>query len=156
MNPKAAVLLLLPTLACAVGPNYVKPEIPVPKAWNEGGATQAAASAASLQSWWTEFRDPTLDRLVNEAVAGNLDLKLAAARIREARAARGIAASAGLPQLGANAAYARTHNARATGTCSKPDSTQAGRSTSSAACGETRRRHSPTSRRPKKADARSW
>ena len=110
MNPKAAVLLLLPTLACAVGPNYVKPEIPVPKAWNEGRATQAAPSAASLQSWWTEFRDPTLDRLVNEAVAGNLDLKLAAARIREARAARGIAASAGLPQLGANAAYARTHN----------------------------------------------
>ncbi len=110
MNPKAAVLLLLPTLACAVGPNYVKPEIPVPKAWNEGGATQAAPSAASLQSWWTEFRDPTLDRLVNEAVAGNLDLKLAAARIREARAARGIAASAGLPQVGANAAYARTHN----------------------------------------------
>ncbi|MFI4945364.1 MAG: TolC family protein, partial [Burkholderiales bacterium] len=110
MNPKAAVLLLLPTLACAVGPNYTKPEIPTPKAWNEGKGLQAAPSTASLESWWTEFRDPTLDRLVREAVAGNLDLKLAAARIREARAARGIAASAGLPQVGANAAYARTHN----------------------------------------------
>lgn len=110
MNSKAAALLLLPTLACAVGPNYTKPEIPVPKAWNEARALQAVSSAASLQSWWTEFRDPTLDRLVREAVAGNLDLKLAAARIREARAARGIAASAGLPQVGANAAYARTHN----------------------------------------------
>jgi NodT family efflux transporter outer membrane factor (OMF) lipoprotein len=111
MNPKAAALLLLPTFACAVGPNYTKPEIPVPKAWNEGRALQATQSAASLASWWTQFQDPTLDRLVNEAVAGNLDLKIAAARIREARAARGIAASAGLPQVGANGAYARTHNA---------------------------------------------
>ena len=110
MSPKAAVLLLLPTLACAVGPTYIKPEIPVPKAWNEGRAMQAAPSAAPLESWWTQFQDPTLDRLVNEAVAGNLDLKIAGARIREARAARGIAASAGLPQVGASAAYARTHN----------------------------------------------
>ena len=47
---------------------------------------------------------------MNEAVAGNLDLKIAAARIREARAARGIAASAGLPQVGVTGAYARTHN----------------------------------------------
>ena len=31
MNPKAAALLLLPTLACAVGPNYTKPEIPGPQ-----------------------------------------------------------------------------------------------------------------------------
>jgi NodT family efflux transporter outer membrane factor (OMF) lipoprotein len=108
MKPQAAGLLLLPTLACAVGPNYTKPQIPVPKAWNE--AVPMAASAESLARWWTEFQDPTLDRLVNEAVAGNLDLKIAAARIREARAARGIAASAGLPQVAVNGAYARTHN----------------------------------------------
>jgi NodT family efflux transporter outer membrane factor (OMF) lipoprotein len=105
MNPRAAALLLLPTLACAVGPNYTKPEIPVPRAWNEGRGMEATESAVSLATWWTEFQDPTLDRLVNEAVAGNLDLKIAAARIREARAARGIAASAGLPQLGVGAAY---------------------------------------------------
>ena len=110
MNPKAAALLLLPTLACAVGPNYTRPEIPVPQSWNEGRAMQATQSTASLATWWTQFQDPTLDRLVNEAMAGNLDLKIAAARIREARAARGIAASAGLPQAGVNGAYARTHN----------------------------------------------
>ncbi len=108
MNPKAAALLLLPTLACAVGPNYTKPQIPVPKTWNE--AMPKAANAESLARWWTKFQDPTLDRLVKDAVEGNLGLKIAAARIREARAARGIAASAGLPQVGANAAYARTHN----------------------------------------------
>ena len=106
MNPRPAALLLLPTLACAVGPNYTKPQIPVPKTWTE--AMPKAANAESLARWWTEFQDPTLDRLVKEAVEGNLDLKIAAARIREARAARGIAASAGRPQVGANAAYART------------------------------------------------
>ena len=72
---------------------------------------EATESAASLATWWTEFQDPTLDRLVNEAVAGNLDLKIAAARIREARAARGIASSAGRPQVGSGSrAYARTRN----------------------------------------------
>jgi NodT family efflux transporter outer membrane factor (OMF) lipoprotein len=110
MSAKAAALLLLPTLGCAVGPNYVKPEIPVPKAWNEGRGIGATQSPASLATWWTRFQDPILDRLVNEAMAGNLDLKIAAARIRESRAARGIAGSAGLPQAGMNAAYARTHN----------------------------------------------
>jgi len=111
MKPQAAGLLLLPTLACAVGPKYTKPEIPVPKAWNE--AVPKAGGAESLARWWTEFQDPTLDRLVRDAVEGNLDLKIAAARIREARAARGIAASAGLPQVGVNGAYARTQSSEA-------------------------------------------
>ena len=137
MNPKAAVLLLLPTLACAVGPRYSPPQIPVPKAWNEGRAIAGRASAASLADWWTEFQDPTLDRLVAEAVEGNLDLKIAAARIREARAARGIAASAGLPQVGVGRGLrphpATPRSARGDRTSSKPDSTPAGRSTSSAA-----------------------
>jgi len=111
MKPQAAALLLLPTLACAVGPKYTKPEIPVPKAWNEAVPTKATAE--SLARWWTEFQDPTLDRLVRDAVEGNLDLKIAAARIREARAARRIAASAGLPQVGVNGAYARTQSSEA-------------------------------------------
>jgi multidrug efflux system outer membrane protein len=113
MRPQAAAFLLLPTLACAVGPNYTKPEIPVPRSWSEGRATEATQSAASLATWWTQFQDSTLDRLVTEAVAGNLDLKIAAARIREARAARGIAASAGLPQVGVGGAYARTQRSEA-------------------------------------------
>jgi outer membrane protein, multidrug efflux system len=113
MRPQAAAFLLLPTLACAVGPNYTKPEIPVPRSWNEGRAMETTEGPASLTSWWTQFQDPTLDRLVTEAVAGNLDLKIAAARIREARAARGIAASAALPQVGVGGAYARTQRSEA-------------------------------------------
>jgi hypothetical protein len=62
MNPKTAALLLLPTLACAVDPNYTNPEIPMPKAWNEGRAMEATQSAVSLATWWTEFQDASDER----------------------------------------------------------------------------------------------
>src|SRR5258707_9151895 len=81
-------------VGCTVGPQYQRPEIAVPKAFSEG----AGRGPSSFEQWWTGFRDPLLDSLVARAVEGNLDLKVSAARIREARAARGIAASAGLPQ----------------------------------------------------------
>jgi outer membrane protein TolC len=66
------------------------------------------APAETLDQWWTGFRDPVLDSLIERAVTRNLDLQIAAARIREARAARGIAAAAALPQVDASANYART------------------------------------------------
>ena len=101
-------LLLLTLVGCAVGPRYTRPEIPVPPVWRESPVTGDPATSASLERWWTTFHDPVLDSLVTRAVEGNLDLKIAAARIREAKAARGIAASAALPQVDAEAAYART------------------------------------------------
>src|SRR4029453_16315057 len=106
MSPRPLALLLLPSaVACAVGPRYTPPQMPVPKAWAEAPERSSASAGGSLARWWTAFRDPTLDRLVARAVEGNPDLKIAAARIREARAARGIAAAAGLPQVGVQAAY---------------------------------------------------
>jgi multidrug efflux system outer membrane protein len=106
-------LLLSSSVACAVGPRYKPPEIPVPRAWTEGPAGSAAGGDASLGRWWTGFQDPILDRLVVGALEGNLDLKIAAARIREARAARGFAASAGLPQVDVEGAYSRTRRSEA-------------------------------------------
>lgn len=103
----ALVSLLLPgALACAVGPRYRPPEMTVPKGWSEATG-EPAASAPALERWWTAFHDHVLDRLVASAVDGNLDLKITTARIREARAARGIAASAGLPEVGLHGAYSR-------------------------------------------------
>jgi NodT family efflux transporter outer membrane factor (OMF) lipoprotein len=100
---------LLPTaVACAVGPRYKPPAVPVPKAWQESPASAVPAEELSLERWWTAFHDPIVDRLVARAVEGNLDLKIAAARIREARAARGIAASAALPEVGVGGAYSRS------------------------------------------------
>jgi outer membrane protein, multidrug efflux system len=101
-------ILLSATSGCAIGPRYVPPEIPVPTTWRDAAAGRMTAPAETLRRWWTTFRDPVLDSLIERAVSGNLDLQIAEARIREARAARGIAASAALPQVDASAAYGRT------------------------------------------------
>lgn len=54
--------------------------------------------------------DPLLDSLVDRAVASNLDLKIAASRIREARAQRGVVAAAELPSLGSGGSYTRSRS----------------------------------------------
>jgi len=72
--------------ACAVGPDY-RPSTPadlgVPSAYSEGRA--AATDPAELASWWERFNDPALDALVDRAVAANLDIAQAQARLRQAR-----------------------------------------------------------------------
>jgi len=110
MKRRAVVLSGLVSIlgGCTVGPNYQPPAIPVPPRWNETPSEATPESESSLASWWSEFRDPTLESLVSRAIANNLDLEIASARIREARSARGIAASAGRPQVGAAAGYSRT------------------------------------------------
>src|SRR3981081_2603893 len=107
------LFLWLALTGCTVGPRYERPEIAVPKVFSEG----SAAGPTSFERWWTGFHDPILERLVQRAVEGNLDLKISAARIREARAARGIAAAAGLPQVSASGGYSRSKRlvARANG-----------------------------------------
>src|SRR6266404_6565630 len=67
------------------------------------GTTQQQAPAPE---WWTSFHDAELTQLVQRAVANNLDLKLAAARVEEARAVRGIEKSALYPSIGASASAA--------------------------------------------------
>jgi multidrug efflux system outer membrane protein len=57
-------------------------------------------------AWWTSFDDDELTSLIRRAAETNLDAKQAVQRIAEARAQRDIAASAGLPSLGANASSA--------------------------------------------------
>jgi NodT family efflux transporter outer membrane factor (OMF) lipoprotein len=98
--------------ACTVGPRYTRPAVSTPAAFGELPAGQAASGAA-LARWWTGFHDPTLEGLVSRAVEGNLDLKIAAARVKEARAERGIAASRALPQVDAAASYSRSQRSNA-------------------------------------------
>jgi len=97
-----AVLIAELTLAgcAAVGPDYVRPEVRIPSDWQ--GATKTGKSGEDLAQWWKTFQAPELDRLVAEALAANLGLKKAAARIVEARSQVTYNAAAGLPQLKAN------------------------------------------------------
>ncbi|HTQ80942.1 MAG TPA: efflux transporter outer membrane subunit [Thermoanaerobaculia bacterium] len=82
---------------CVVGPNYQRPPLSIPEAHR--GATVSAAEAASLadQAWWDVFRDDALKGLLNEAFKNGYDLRLAAARVEEARANAGINRALYLP-----------------------------------------------------------
>ncbi len=113
--------VLLVAVSCAVGPDYQRPQTEVPAAW-EGVAppvpsepSVATARPVALVEWWKAFDDPTLTSLVERAVSANLDLRLAEARIRQARAARGVAAAGLWPTVNASATYQRSLSGGARG-----------------------------------------
>lgn len=90
---------------CKVGPNYVPPETPTPPAWHsplQDGLVAGESSPQVLAFWWTTLHDPVLSSLIERAVAGNLDLQQAQARIREARAQRWATQGVLFPTLSAN------------------------------------------------------
>jgi NodT family efflux transporter outer membrane factor (OMF) lipoprotein len=62
-----------------------------------------------LREWWRGFSDPMLDSLVDRSLTGSLDLREAAARVREARALRGIVGADQLPTVDVNGSAARQH-----------------------------------------------
>jgi multidrug efflux system outer membrane protein len=100
---------------CAVGPNYHAPQVATPSAYSELNAegplqSQPVASEADLSQWWTQFNDQTLNRLISRALAENLNLKVATARLREARESVVMAASANIPHLSSSAVVARLND----------------------------------------------
>ena len=106
----AALALAASLAACTVGPDYQPDQLPLPPAWTESQQAAEAASIERLKSWWSEFHDPLLDRLVAQAIAGNYDLKIARQRLIQARAARAIAGSAAYPQIHAEASRSNSNS----------------------------------------------
>lgn len=84
-----------------VGPDYSPPELKMQDAWHQTIIKGLAGGEANLQTWWDVFNDPVLNGLIERAGQGNLELKVAFARIKEARAQRGIAAGERFPDLDA-------------------------------------------------------
>lgn len=101
-----AVVIFLLSGCAAVGPDYQPPQPEIPAAWHEPGGI-APAAAEDQGRWWTLFHDPRLDSLMTQAAAANPDLKKAAARIREARAERVIAAATGSVAGAAEVSHSR-------------------------------------------------
>jgi len=94
MRPSTLALLAASTSAllagCSVGPDYVPPSVAMPPAFMGGPAVDANAGQAAkvdLVNWWRSFDDPLLASLVDRALAQNLDLQQASARVVQARAA---------------------------------------------------------------------
>lgn len=95
--------------ACVVGRDYFSPEIPIPQKWSEEISTQKISA-----EWWKTFNDTTLNGLIAEATAANLNLKQALSRVKEARILRSETIATGLPSLsGKNTASRRFNNSSA-------------------------------------------
>jgi len=98
---------------CAVGPNYRTPEpCAMPATWSHvedvgppGPTSGPSTRPADLAQWWKALNDPMLDSLIVRAVRSNIDLRIAEARVREARGARGVVFAGLLPAVGGNASY---------------------------------------------------
>lgn len=99
----AALMLLA---GCVVGPDYEPPEFELPQAWPANAALDTASGEA-LGDWWRRFEDPALDALIERALADNLDVRLQAARIEEARARLGLARAEQWPTVGLQAEAVR-------------------------------------------------
>jgi multidrug efflux system outer membrane protein len=94
-------LLALVAGACAVGPGYKQPPEPVPVHWRDTTISTQDSSYANLP-WWQVLGDSTLQELVKIALRENRDLRVALARVNEARAQLGIQQLEFLPQIDVN------------------------------------------------------
>ena len=74
--------------ACAVGPNYKQPQMPVANSFANAPTNIVSPDEATLATWWKGFNDARLDRLVDRAITNNHDLRIATANLKEARALR--------------------------------------------------------------------
>lgn len=94
-------LLLLAPAGCTVGPDHAPPQPPPAEAWPEPLEAGLSPEPVDLREWWAGFGDPLLNSLVGRALDRNLDLRQAAARVRESRAIRGVVAADRLPAVDA-------------------------------------------------------
>lgn len=108
-----AITALVLAGCAAVGPDYARVEPDAPQEWHtslRGGLTADLPKPETLTHWWRSLNDPDLSSLEERAVRGNLDLKIAQARIREARALRGISKADFFPTLDASASATNYRN----------------------------------------------
>ncbi len=105
----AIPLLCLFAAGCvSVGPDYTRPDSPEPGLKGVADAKQqkqveANLTKEKLADWWRVFEDPVMSQLIQEALKGNLDLRQARARVREARARMTISRAGLFPSLDSSA-----------------------------------------------------
>jgi NodT family efflux transporter outer membrane factor (OMF) lipoprotein len=94
----ACALAVFLLAGCAVGPDYSVPALGLPQGWFTSGV--AVDDKMTVQEdWWKQFNDPVLDALISKASSGNFDMKIAEARIAQARATGSSAQADLLPTV---------------------------------------------------------
>ncbi|WP_374942406.1 efflux transporter outer membrane subunit [Sphingomonas sp.] len=104
---RAIVFLAATALAgCSLAPKYVRPELPVPPSWPVGDAYLRQSEAALPSITYRDvFRDVRLQAIIDQALANNRDLRIAAANIASARAQYRIQRADLFPQVDATGRY---------------------------------------------------
>jgi multidrug efflux system outer membrane protein len=105
----AIVAAALTAAGCAVGPNYVRPDIETPAKWR---IDYASAAEVANTKWWEQFNDPALNALIETALRENRDVRIAAARIDQFRGALTSTRAQGLPQVGYGGQVSRSQASR--------------------------------------------
>lgn len=106
-------VIVLP--GCAIGPDYRRPEVELPERWSQGGVVWKEAIPQDMVergAWWEVFGDPQINRLVEQALEANQDLRAALARVQEARAVARVDAAELLPELDFNPSSDRFRRTR--------------------------------------------
>ena len=90
---------------CALGPDYKRPALAPAGGFINAGArsVNAEPTSADIATFWRGFNDAALTALIDRALAANGDVRLAQARLQEARASQGEADAAGWPGVGVDA-----------------------------------------------------
>ncbi|MEH2535154.1 multidrug efflux system outer membrane protein [Bradyrhizobium sp. AZCC 1588] len=101
-----AAFIVLSLAGCAVGPDYTTSQVGVPARWN--GKLPGSVASSQPGRWWRSLRDPVLNTLIENAVAGNLNVATAMLRVREARANYRQVSAGLLPSITATSLARRT------------------------------------------------
>lgn len=112
MHARHSLVLLCASMlaGCAAGPDYHRPEAPLPSHYTQAPDRQSGPGPVQgLDTWWRQFDDPLLARYVSLAIEQNLDVAQAAARVTQARAGLGAANAALLPSASVRGTAARLH-----------------------------------------------
>ncbi len=111
MRLRAALLMPLLFAGCAVGPNYKRPEVPLPEAYH-GPAAPASAAPLADKKLAELLDDDILGELLEEAIRNNFDLALAAERVEQARALFRITAAEQYPNINAQGQFSANRPSR--------------------------------------------
>jgi outer membrane protein, multidrug efflux system len=106
-------VVIVALAGCAVGPNYKRPTVNLPKDYRAAISAQTA-EAASLgnEKWWDVYQDPVLTQLIHTALQQNYDVRIAATRVLEAQAQLGITRANQFPSASVGAGVFSQQNAK--------------------------------------------
>jgi outer membrane protein, multidrug efflux system len=113
-TPLAASLLLLSLCGCRVGPNYNRPPVTLPDQYRGLAPTATAQPAGEPfgeMKFWTVFQDKVLEGLIREALNNNYDMRIAAARVEQAKDVVGVTHADQLPSVSGSGGIEQVRNA---------------------------------------------